>query len=791
MARRPRAPEPDAPAGRRRNPLPTKAQILEWIRDNPDDVGKREIARAFGVRGDDRVELKRMLAELAAEGSLGRGERRRTVRTEGKLPSVSVIEIVGVDVDGELEGTPVRWDDPNPPPRIVVAPQRGPGAGPAPGLGDRVLARIVRLEANEGDDEIEDHPRYEARIIRSLAVDAVQVLGVYSSGGGTGRIEPTDRKAKHDYIVAREDSAGAQDGELVLGELLPGRPLGPRRARVRERLGHMGDPRTISLIAIHAHGIPTTFPAAALDEAEAAGPVELGDRADLRDVPLVTIDPEDARDHDDAVFAEPDTDPANPGGWHVIVAIADVAHYVRPGSALDRAARERGNSAYFPDRVVPMLPHELSSDLCSLLPDVERACLAVHIWLDAEGEKIRHRFVRGLMRSHANLSYERVQRAIDGNGEGDAEAQALLDPVLRPLWSAWRAVMKARERRQPLDIDMPERRIVLDGTGRVASVAPRARLDAHRVIEEFMILANVCAAETLEARRQPCMYRVHDQPTLEKLESLRDFLETLEIPLSRGQVVRPRHFNAILSRAVGTPHARVVNEVVLRSQAQAVYTPDNLGHFGLALVKYAHFTSPIRRYSDLLVHRGLIRGLKLGDDGLTADEIEDFRDTAEHISHTERRAMAAERESNDRYLAAFMADRVGATFGGRISGVARFGLFVALDETGADGIVPVSTLGQDYFVHDERAHALVGERTRQVFRLGDRVVVALREATPVTGGLVFELLEVENAMSADELGIAEGPRRIGRRRPGGPPRKPKGKLGKKSAGSRGTRGRKR
>ena len=789
MARLPGAPDtgkgpgPSATEKAATRPLPSKAQILDWIRENPGEVGKREIARAFGIRGDARVELKRILAELAAEGSLERGQRRRTVRTEGKLPSIAVIEIISVDVDGELEGAPVRWDDPLPPPRILVAP--APGAGPAPGLGDRVLARIIRLEANEGTDEIEDAPRYEARIIRSLAAETAQLIGVYESGGGVGRIIPTDRKIKLDYIVAREDANGAKDGELVLAEALPGRPLGARRARVRERLGHMGDPRTISLIAIHAHGIPTTFPAAALDEAEAAQPVDLGSRSDLRDTPLVTIDPADARDHDDAVFAEPDTDPRNPGGWHVIVAIADVAHYVRPGSALDRAARERGNSAYFPDRVVPMLPHDLSADLCSLLPDVERACLAVHVWIDAAGEKQRHEFVRGLMRSHANLSYERVQAAIDGMA--DAETAPLLDPVLRPLWSAWGAVMKARAVREPLDIDSPERRIALSESGEVASVAPRARLDAHRVIEEFMILANVCAAETLEAKRQACMYRVHDQPSLAKLESLRDFLQTLDIPLARGQVLRPRHFNAILARVVETPHARVVNDVVLRSQAQAVYSPDNLGHFGLALQRYAHFTSPIRRYSDLLVHRGLIRGLKLGEDGLTADEIEGFRDTAEHISHTERRAMAAERESTDRYLAAFMADRVGATFGGRISGVARFGLFVSLDENGADGIVPVSTLGTDYYVHDERNHALVGERSGRTYRLGDNIVVQLREATPVTGGLVFEVIEAEGSDPAENAGVP--PRQLARRPAGGPPRKPKGKVGRKSAGSRGKRGR--
>ena len=717
-------------------PLPGKDEILRFIRDTPGRVSKREIARAFGVKGDDRIELKRILQEMAREGMIDRG-RRKEVRQAGSLPRVLMIEITGTDVDGELLARPTRWTEKAPPPKIYMAPSDSPaGRLPALGPGDRLLARLTPIDGH-----------YEARTIKRLDQAPQEILGVYQLYNGQGRLVPTDRKARHDFVVAPEDAGSARPGDLVLARPLPGgrSRLGLKPVAIKENLGNMGHPKSISLIAIHTHGIPVEFPPEALKEAEAAKPVPLGDRLDLRDLALVTIDPEDARDHDDAVWAAPDDSAENDGGWEVIVAIADVSWYVRPGSALDDAALERGNSTYFPDRVVPMLPEELSTDLCSLKAGVDRPCLAVRMVFDKDGNKLRHRFHRALMRSRGDLTYSQVQRVHEGHGDPGIGLE--VEEVIRHLFGAYDAVLKERDRREPLELDLPERRIELTPDGTVVGVAFRERFDAHRLIEEFMIRANVAAAETLEKVKQPCMYRVHEEPALDKLEALRNFLDTLDLTLPKGQVLHPKQFNGLLARVAESPHVHVVNEVVLRSQSQAYYAPGNLGHFGLALARYAHFTSPIRRYADLLVHRALVRGLKLGQGGLTEEEAEHFPEIGTDISRLERRAMTAEREATDRYLAAFLADRVGAEFEGRISGVTRFGLFVALTETGADGIIPMSSLGSDYFVHDEENHALVGRHTGATHRLGDRVTVRLMEASPVTGGLRFDLLSEAPARS--------------------------------------------
>jgi ribonuclease R len=563
---------------------------------------------------------------------------------------------------------------------------------------------------------------------------------------------------------------------------------GPHRGKVLEVVGREDEPRAASLIAIHAHGIPTGFSPAAEAEAEAAEPPTLKGREDLRDLPLITIDPADARDHDDAVFAEPDTDEKNPGGWIVWVAIADVAAYVRPGSELDRIARDKGNSVYFPDRVEPMLPERLSNGLCSLREGENRATLAVRMVFGADGRKRSHRFVRGLMRSAAKLSYEQAQEAIDGRADG--KTMGLLDPVLKPLWGAYACLKKGRDARSPLAIESLERKISIDEMGRVAQVTPRASLEAHRLIEEFMIQANVCAAETLEAKRSPLIYRVHDEPSLEKLQALVDFLGTLGIPWTKGEAPRTERFNRLLDQTRETPHAEIVNEVVLRTQMQAHYSPDNIGHYGLNLARYAHFTSPIRRYADLIVHRALIRALGLGDDGLTDRDIATMKDTAEHITMAERRAMAAERDATDRYIAAFLADHVGAEFDGRITGVTRFGLFVRLADSGADGLVPVSTLGGEYFIHDDRAHALVGERTGARWPLGMSVRVRLREATPITGGLLFDMLSepapADRNAPRPRLGMrARGDRRPGEAHRANKPGRPKNiRNGRKRGGPR-------
>ena len=738
MKREPKLP-PQRPK-QKRAPLPTKEELLSYIRESATPLGKRELARAFRLGGAERIQLKAMLKELNEAGTLGR-QRGRRFAAPGRLPEVSVVEIVGPDTDGELLAKPLAWEGETPPPRIFMAPERRGVA--ALGAGERVLARLKHVGGGS----------YEGRVIRRVGETPGKVLGVFALGPDGGRIRPTDRKDKAEYAVARGDDGGAKEGELVLAASLPGHRLGLRGARVEERLGDLGNPRSISLIAILSRDIPVDFPQAALALAADAGPVGLSGRSDLRAVPLVTIDGEDARDFDDAVWAEPDPDPKNPGGWHLLVAIADVAHYVRPGDALDKAASERGNSAYFPDRVVPMLPEALSNGWCSLKPEEERGCLAVHIWIDAEGNKLRHRFERALMRSAARLTYERAQAAHDGKAEG-AQA-ALAAGVMAPLYGAFRALLKARLARGALDLDLPERQVVIGADGHIERILPRARLDSHRLIEEFMIAANVSAAETLEERRTLCMYRVHDEPAPEKVEALREFLSSLGYKLAKGQVLRPHHFTQILEKAAGTPHSQLVSEVILRSQAQAIYSPDNHGHFGLALRRYAHFTSPIRRYSDLLVHRGLIAALGLGPDGLPpASNLTTFARLGEHISMTERRADAAERDAEDRYVAAFLVPKVGASFTGRISGVTRFGLFVTLEETGADGLVPISTLPSDYYIHEELRHRLVGRASGRVFTLGDKVEVRLVEADMVTGGLVFEIL--------GETGDARRPRGPGR-----------------------------
>jgi ribonuclease R len=672
-----------------------------------------------------------------------------------------VVEAIGPDPDGELLARPLMWHGAGDPPRIYVAPETG---HPALARGDRVLARLARIE--EGV--------YEARVIRRIGAGAQRVIGVFARAGkgerAGGRIRPTDRRSKTEYQVPPDATMDARDGELVLAESRPGRRLGLPEARVVERVGHIDNPRAFSLIAIHANDIPVDFPAEALEEAARAAPVALGRRTDLRQIPLVTIDGADARDFDDAVWAEPDPDPANRGGWHAVVAIADVAWYVRPHGALDRAARKRGNSVYFPDRVVPMLPERLSNDLCSLRPGEDRACLAVHLWFDAEGVKRGHRFVRGLMRSAARLTYEQVQGAIEGRG--DPAADALLAPVIRPLYGVFQALLRDRERRGTLDLDVPERRAVLDEMGRVTAIERRQRLDSHRVIEELMIAANVAAAETLERVRQPCMYRVHDAPTQEKAEAVREFLAGLGYRLAKGQVLKPIQFTQILAQAKGRPEELLVHEIVLRSQALAVYSPDNIGHFGLALRRYAHFTSPIRRYADLLVHRALIAGLGLGDGGLDPARPEDFVALGDDLSRCERRAVSAERDAADRYVASFLAARVGESFSARISGVTRFGLFVTLAETGADGLVPISTLPRDYYDHDERSHRLVGRTHGREYRLGEKVEVRLREADAVTGGMLFELLEGDQtAEAAQPVGGRPGlPSHRQRNRPAQHPR---------------------
>jgi len=711
--------------------LPSKEQILEFLNTAQGKAGKREIARAFGVSGGARIALKRILAEMAEDGTLA-GDKKH-LKEKGKLPPVTTVEVTGRDDDGDLIAKPLHWDDGDGKRPLVRLTLSGRSSETDIGIGDRVLAKLTKLPRGSGA------AAYEATPIKKLAKDKRRLLGVFrASKHGGGTIEPIDRKELKSWPILPDDIGDAKDGDLVRFELVRRGRFATPRAEIAESLGNPDDQRQISLIAIHAHGIPEDFPESVLAECENLPPPEMKGREDLRGLALLTIDPIDARDHDDAVHATLDDDPRNAGGFIVTVAIADVAHYIRPDSKLDREAQLRGNSVYFPDRVVPMLPEKISNDLCSLREGEERACLAVRMVFDRHGEKRRHTFLRAMMRSAAKLSYQEAQAAIDG--APSEKCLPLMDTALKPLWAAYRAVLVAREKRGPLDLDLPERRIVLDENGRVARVVTPERLEAHRLIEEFMIQANVAAAETLEEKRLPLVYRVHDAPSAEKLKGLRDFLETLDMKVPHAGALRPEAFNKVLDQAKSLPVPDLISEVILRSQSQAEYTPKNIGHFGLNLVRYAHFTSPIRRYADLIVHRALIRALNLGADGLTDEEIPRLASVAKAISDTERRAMSAERETTDRLIAAHLADRIGATFPARIAGVTRSGLFVRLKDTGADGYIPISSLGDDYYHHIEASHALVGARSGAGYRLGDTVEVRLLEAIPSAGALRFEML---------------------------------------------------
>ena len=717
--------------------LPSRKQILDFIATSDQPAGKREIARAFGLSGQMKIELKALLKDMADEGLIDSAPGR-AFHKSGGVPKVTVLRIVDADDSGNVFAVPEQWHAEGPPPRLRVIER---GRRGALGVGDRILARTE--ERGEG---------HAAHPMKKLMRSAELVLGVVRKEGERFWLSPVDKKERRELAIG--DLKDAEPGDLVLCEV-SGRP--PRMtARVDAVLGDPFAPRSFSLIAIHKHGLRHEFRQEAIDEAHRVSQQKLGEREDLTHLPIVAIDPADARDHDDAIWAAPDDDEDNKGGWKAIVAIADVSFYVRPGSELDREARARGNSVYFPDRVVPMLPEELSADICSLKEGQVRAAMACHLKIAKDGTLKSWKFTRAKICIVANIAYEDAQAAIDAAGEERVDVFSptcsmpeiegafpaeLVRTALQPLWGAWRALLDARNKREPLELDIPERRVMLDEKGRIASIAARDRLDAHRLVEDFMIVANVAAARALEAKKAPVMYRVHEAPAREKLVALKDYLASFDLEFALGQVIKPSTFNRIIQRLGDSPGREEIMEQLLRTQMQARYDPERLGHFGLALATYAHFTSPIRRYADLLVHRALVRSYKLGDGGLPPGEDEHFERIGEQISMLERRAMEAERETIDRYVAAFLADQVGQLVECRITGVQPFGFFATVEDLGGDGLVLAQTLGQEYFRYDEAARQLVGEETGETYRVSQRLTLRLAEANPVSGSLRFELPE--------------------------------------------------
>ena len=718
--------------------LPSRKQILDFIASSDQPAGKREIARAFGLSGQDKIELKRLLKDMADEGLID-SSPGRAFHQAGGVPKVTVLRVQSVDDAGNVWAVPEQWHAETPPPRVRILER---GKRSALGIGDRVLARTE--EKGQG---------WLAHPLKKLARSAELVLGVVKQEGPRFWLSPVDKRERRELSIS--DLKDAAVGDLVLCEVT-GRP--PRAsARVDAVLGDPFAPRSFSLIAIHKHGLRAEFAQEAIDEAHRAAKQPLGNREDLTHLPIVAIDPQDARDHDDAIWAAPDDDQENVGGWKAIVAIADVCYYVRPGSELDREARGRGNSVYFPDRVVPMLPEELSADICSLKAGEPRAAMACHLTIAKEGTLKSWRFTRAKVSVVANIAYEDAQAAMDAAEElGRIEVSSptcdmppvegavlreLVETALKPLWACWRALFAARQKRDPLELDLPERRVMLDEKGRITSIAPRDRLEAHRLVEDFMIAANVAAARALEAKKSPVMYRVHEPPSREKLVALKDYLSTYGIEFALGQVIKPGTFNRIIERLGEAEGREEIMEQLLRTQMQARYGPERLGHFGLALATYAHFTSPIRRYADLLVHRSLVKAYKLGDGGLPPGDEERFEQIGEQISMLERRAMEAERETVDRYVAAYLADQVGQLVECRITGVQPFGFFATVEDLGGDGLVLAQTLGQEYFRYDEAARQLVGDETGETYRVGQRLTLRLAEANPVSGSLRFELPE--------------------------------------------------
>ena len=708
--------------------LPTKKQIQDWIKDNPKKSSKREIAKAFGIKGSMRVELKKVLKELTLSGEIDKN--KKSFKNPNQLSSVCILQMMASTSDGDLFARPVDWKGDEPEPIVLMVFR---ASDPALAYGDRVLAKVSIVQ--------DEQYQYEGRIIRVLKKTPKNTLGIYKETSEGGRILPIEKSGR-EWSVKLSDALDAKDGELVEAEQIKGpRASGLHAARVINIVGDPSGPKAVSLIAIHQHGIPHQFPEDVLNESENSNFSVDAKREDLTKIPFVTIDPSDARDHDDAVYSHPDKDPSNVGGHVLWVAIADVAHFVKPGSALDKEARKRGNSTYFADRVVPMLPDRLSGDLCSIHEGIERPCLAVCITIDKSGKKLKQTFHRANIKSVASLNYEEVQKSVEGTV--NEKVKPHFENVIKPLYECYFCLKKSKDFRQPLDLDLPERKVELFKNGRVKAVVLKERFDSHRLIEEFMILANVAAAEELSKARSEFLYRVHEEPTPEKLNALREVAQSAGFNLAKGQVLQTSHLNDLLTKSKQSDLSELISMTTLRSMSQAYYSRENFGHFGLALKKYAHFTSPIRRYSDLITHRALISSLGLGCDGLKEMDSEKLEGTAKHISDTERRSMVAERDTTDRYLASYLSEKVGNEFEGKISGVAKFGFFVRLNESGAEGIVPVRTLGTDFYYYDDRTNTLRGSETGLIIGLGQRATVRLKEVDPIAGGIAFDALSID------------------------------------------------
>jgi ribonuclease R len=698
-SRRESDPHREREAGLYEHPVPSRELILEVMVEAGVPVEEADLARQLDIRKREREAFNRRIAAMERDGQIMRNRR-------GDLCIADKLDLVKGRVLGHKDGF-----------GFLVRDEGGPdlflGSGEMQKVlhGDRVMARISGMDRRG---------RPEGKIVEVLEHGQTRFVGRLHVEHGVTFVAAEDKRISQDFVVPSGESGKAKAGQVVTVEIIsqPGRqnkPLG----RVVEVLGNYADPGMEIEIALRKHALPWIFP----KEAEAIATklpktVRAADhkgRVDLRDMPLVTIDGETARDFDDAVFCEPAG-----SGFRLVVAIADVSHYVKAGDALDEEARNRGNSVYFPRRVIPMLPEALSNGLCSINPDVERLAMVCDMQIDSHGHIKGYKFYAAVMRSHARFTYTEVAEILEDPRGPAARRRKALVPHLQTAYKLYHQLAKARAKRGAIDFETIETQMIFDDKGKIENIVPVIRNDAHRLIEECMLAANVCTSDFLRERGHPMLYRVHEGPTPEKLEALRDFLKGFGLQLPGGEAPHASDYAKLLSMVKGRPDEQLLQTVMLRSLKQAVYTPKNAGHFGLAYESYTHFTSPIRRYPDLLVHRAIKAVLNGG-----SYEPGDWRQLGAQCSMTERRADEATRDVTAWLKCYYMRDRVGETFMGSIAGVAAFGAFVALDDVYVEGLVHISDMGKDYYKYDAARHELMGERTKQRYRLGDRLRVKI------------------------------------------------------------------
>jgi ribonuclease R len=699
-------------------PVPSREAVLQLLEDRGMPLSFDDIIGALGVSGErDLDAFARRLRAMERDGQVLKN-RRGLYGLPQKMNMVRGRVIGHPDGFGFL--VPEEGGD-----DLFLSPKEMRVAL----HGDRVLARVV------GQDS---RGRPEGAVVEVLERARRHIVGRYATSDHVGFVIPHDRRISQDVLIPRGEELKAREGQIVVAEIVDwpthrNQPVG----RVMEIVGeHLGPGMEIE-VALRSHDLPHAWPESALREARAFAstvpPEATQGRVDLRAVPLVTIDGEDARDFDDAVYAERDGK-----GFKLLVAIADVSAYVRTGSALDQEAYARGNSVYFPRRVIPMLPEELSNGLCSLNPDVDRLCMVCEMHVDANGKIGKHRFYEGVMRSQARLTYTKVaSMLVDKDAQLRREYERLV-PHLENLYLLFKALNVERVKRGAVDFELPETKIIFDDNQKIKQIVPTQRNDAHKLIEECMLAANVCAADVLRKNKIPAPYRIHEVPPADKLIELRAFLGEIGLSLGGGARPRAQDYSKLVRSVEKRPDARLINTVLLRSLSQAMYSPENVGHFALGYEHYAHFTSPIRRYPDLVVHRAIKSTLKREQLGLSMEKAHEL---GVHCSMTERRADEATREVVRLLKAQYMQQHVGDEFDGIITGVTQFGIFVELSEVYVDGLVHITALGNDYFLFEPKSHRLIGERTRTIFRLGDKLRVRVMRVDLDEAKIDFELAQ--------------------------------------------------